>query len=452
LTDDGVHFRYHSIRIDAVHYCEREIDLAEKRKRRSFFDRNGIPKDAPMQRLQLFSRSVRENRFIAIQVQYLKMPYMTRESYKSDLARTVSVLPNLRYVDLPEGFFSDDPSCDTLKQELQSRCGDIRRMRYCDGGEGSFTMLQRRRQWQNLEVLELSHLAIEPAILVNVLASFPALHEVTLDSLPLLDDTVFNYNPEAAPFPPMASLTLENTPNVSADGLVVYLSRKDTREVFTSIRLVNTGILPSTLYKILATSPYLSSVHISENVLRPLPQSTIPPLSSRSLKSLHYEISSPTASPHNRQCPRNLQDPTESYYLYLSSSILSGALSSLNSLYALSTSLPSLLLPLPSAPFASSQSPQGVSRPLHLYTKSISELEWEYTLITPPTTTNRRGSATQTRPLSLQLGPQWGSKARDSVMVGNGFGGFLAVPSEEAVRPGSPRGRGNKKKGGGWMG
>ncbi len=449
-------FRYHSIRIDAVHYCEREIDLAEKRKRRSIFDRNGNPKDAPMQRLQLFSRSVRENQFIALQVQYLKMPYMTRESCKSDLARTVSILPNLRYVDLPEGFFSDDPSCDTLRQELQSRCGEIRRMRYCAGGEGSFTMLERRRQWQNLEILELSHLSIEPATLTNVLASFPALHEATLDSLSLLDDTVFNYNPEAAPFPPLAKLTLENTPNVSADGLVAYLSRKDTREVFTSIRLVNAGIPPSTLYKILAASHYLSSVHISETVSRALPQSSIPHLSSRSLKSLHYEISSSTSSPHNRQSPHHLQDPIESYYIYLSTSILSGALSSLTSLYALSTSLPSLLLPLPSAPFASSQNPAspsyGVPRSLNLYTKSISELEWEYTLITPPTLTNRRGSASQTRPLSLQLGPQWGSKARDSVMVGNGFGGFLAVPSEEAVRPGSPGGRGHKKKGVGWMG
>lgn len=448
--------RYHNVRIDAVHYCEREIDLAEKRKRRFFFDRNGDPKDAPMQRLQLFSRSVRENQFQAVQVRYLKMPYMTRESCKADLARTISVLPNLRYVDLPEGFFSDDPSCDTLRQELQSRCGDIRRMRYCAGGEGSFTMLERRRQWQNLEVLELSHLGIEPATLVNVLASFPALHEVKLDSLPLLDDIVFSHNPETAPFPPLASLTLENTPNVSADGLVAYLSRKDTREVFTAIRLVNTGILASILYNILAVSPYLSTVHVSENVSRALPKSSLPTLSSSSLKSLNYEISSSTASPRNRHSPRNLQDPSKSYYLYLSTSILSGGLPSLTSLYALSTALPSLLLPLPSAPFASSQAPvapsPGVSRPLDLFTKSISELEWEYTLITPPTSTNRRGSATQTRPLSLQLGPQWGSKARDSVMVGNGFGGFLAVPSEEAVNPGSSGGRAHKKKGKEWMG
>lgn len=36
---------------------------------------------------------------------------------------------------------------------------------------------------------------------------------------------------------------------------------------------------------------------------------------------------------------------------------------------------------------------------------------------------------------SRGLGPQWGNDNRKSVVVGNGFGGFLAVPAEMPERP-----------------
>lgn len=446
-------FRYHSVRIDAVHYCQRELDLTTKRKRRSFFERNGNSKDAPQQRLELFSRTVRDENFLAVQVQYFKMSYMTRESSKSDLARTVSVLPNLRYVDLPEGIYSDDPSSNTLKQELQARCPDIRSMKYQAGAERSFAKLAQTRYWQNLETLELSRLHVEPIILVQVLSSFSTLHHVKLANLPLLDDNIFRNIPSTPLFPPLASLFLEEAPNISVDGLVGYISRPDTREVFTTLRLTNTAISPASLHKVLAVVPHLSSVHITESITRALPPSPLPPLASRSLKTLHFELSSPAPSPHS------LQNPSESYYNYLSTSIMSGSLPALTDLYALSPSLPSLLLPLPSAPFANinsnNSSYPGIVRPLYLYTKSILELEWNLTLITPPTAKNRRGSATATRPVSLyntgQLSP-WGNRGRESVMVGNGFGGFLAVPSD-AVRPGSSGGGRLKiSKGDAWMG
>lgn len=71
---------------------------------------------------------------------------MTREGAIADLARTVSFLPNLLYVDLPDGVYSDDPSCDLLKQELQSRCSKIRYMKYNAGSEGSFRMLAHSNQ------------------------------------------------------------------------------------------------------------------------------------------------------------------------------------------------------------------------------------------------------------------------------------------------------------------
>ncbi|KAL8704658.1 MAG: hypothetical protein Q9201_002192 [Fulgogasparrea decipioides] len=447
---------YHNVRIDPVHYCEREIDLAAKRKRKSFFERNGEPVDAPKQRVEQFSRTVRDNQSLAIQVEFLKMPYMTRETCIADLARTVSVLPNLKYVDLPDGIYSDDRSCMTLKQELEARCPDLRKMRYLHGAERSFALLSQSQPWQNLEILELSRLEVEPNTLVSVLASVPALHEVKLEELPLVDDSIFRRNPPAPTLPPVTILTLRNVLALTASGFEAYLSRPEVREVLSHLTLLDTGIGPSELYRILAATPYLKTLRINQTINRALNPATIPPLVSRSLETLYFEIESPPAAPHD------LQLPSESYYQYLSSSILAGNFPSLRSLYALSTSLPSLLLPLPAAPFANSKAlSSGLRQPLMLYTKSIPEHDWYLTVISPPTPANRRGSATATRPISFyngstQLGPQWGDKARDSVIVGNGFGGFLAVPSEDGARPSSSRGHKHKHSWStsskGWMG
>ena len=478
--------RYHSVRLDAVHYCEREIELSAKRKRRSFFDRNGEPEDTTQKRLQLFSRTVRETDHLAYIVQNLKMPYMTRETCKADLARTVSVLRHLQYVDLPEGFYRDDSSTNTLKQELQSRCPDIRKMAYLAGSEESFTMLAHTRQWQNLEILELSGVRVAPDTLLYVLASFPALHEVKLGKLPALDDTIFAPNNSLPPFPSLVTLVIEDAPTITSTGLISYLSRDDARESLTELRLSHTGVLPSTLHEVLYAAPYLGTLTINETVSRSFPITAVPLLASRSLCTLHYEILPATNSPN---------PPSETYYNYLATSLLSGSLPSLMELYAFSPSLPDLLLFAPAAPFAAastahkpsrfsaysvastsssiysvqaptfdSLSHSGIISPLSLYTKfaSAPELEWSFTHIEPPNPKNgRRGSATTTRPLSLVANEgspnnsSWGSKGRDSTLVGNGFGGFLAVPNDDGGgRSGFPHGHTRKasNKGNQWMG
>ena len=406
--------RYHSIRIDPVHYCQLEFELCEKRKRKSHrFDRNGEQADAPAERLQLLSRTVRESQYLASQVQFLKMPYMTRESCVADLARTVQVLPNLRYIDLPEGFFSDSQSSATLKQELQVRCPDIRKMRYTAGAERNFIMLPQTRLWQNLEVLELSCLSVEPSMLIDALSSFPVLQELKLVNIPLLEDSIFQPSPQHATFPPLTKLSLRDTSNVTASGLITYLSSPVNRENLSSLHLTNTGILIESLHAILATAPHLTTLHVTETVSRAPPLQSNPPLTSRSVRTLHFLISNASSKGTTQPSP-----PSESYYNYLATSLLSGSLPALHSLYALSTSLPTLLLPPPSAPFASlSLSPpsapfaqnsapklassRAIRRPLHLYTKPMLELEWQYTYLSPPTAHNRRGSATATRPVSL---------------------------------------------------
>ena len=439
------------MRIDAVHYCDRESVLSVKRKRRSFVSRSSPPKDSPQQRLFLFSRSVRENYFLARQVQYLKVAYMTREVCKVDLARTVSVLPNVRYVDLPDGFYTDDPSSNTLRHELQARCGDIRQMKYADGAERSFQVLAQARQWPNLETLELYHLAMDPATISDVFTSHKALRHVKFTNIQTLDDSMFG----SMHIPPLAVLELQDVPNVSAKGLLAYLSCPEVKPALKFLTLANTGVLPLSLSQILAAAPSLTTLHISEGVSRTLLPSQFSPLASRSLHILHYEISSTNSS------PRGLSSPSDSYYSCLSSSILIGALPSLSRLYVLSTSLPTMLLSPPQFPFALSGSrnadPYVNRRPLCLYTKAVPEMEWSLTLISLPTLADRRGSATTTRPMSLffgnQLSPQWRDKGRECSMVGDGFGGFLAVPlPSEDHRPGTSKTKKGVEDVDAWMG
>ena len=456
--------RYHSIRIDAVHYCELEYELCKKRKRKSHrFDRSGETEDVPGERLHLLCETVRTSQYLASQVHYLKMPYMTRESCLAHLARTVSVLPNLRFVDLPDGVFRDSPSSNALTQELQSNCHDLRKMKYATGAEATFSTLPQSRLWQNLEVLELWHLSVEPSTIVHALSSFPVLREVKLIELPLLDDSIFTTQPQQVSLPPLNTLSLQDTPNISASGLITYLSRPENREHLSALYLNNTGVMTTSLHQLLAAAPYLTTLHITETVSRALQLSLLPPLSSRCLRSLHFLISSPHTSSSITSLTISARSSmlSESYYNYLASSILGSHLPALQSLYALSTSLPLLLLPPPSAPFTqSSAGPSGIPRPLALYTKAILEMEWQYTYILPPSPHNRRGSATATRPLSLygdevggicgpKLGDQWGGRERDSVLVGNGFGGFLAVPSDEGGKVSPRKGR---REVGGWMG
>ena len=440
--------RYHNVRIDTVHYCEREADLSAQRQRRSFIGRNGPSKDLPQERLHLFSRSVRENRFLACQVQYLKTPYLTRELSKADLARTVSVLPNLRYVDLPDDFYTDDPSSNTLRQELQAQCGDIRQMKYASGAEVSFQRLAQARQWPNLETLELAHLAMDPIVIPDVFTSLKALRHVKLTNLYSLDDGVFGtQRTSTSPFPPLAVLEIRNAPNMSAKGLLIYLSYPEVKEALRSLTLADTGILPSDHSQILAAAPSLTTLHVVESVSRATPQSQIPLLASCSLRVLHYEISSTDSS------LRGLSVPSDSYYFYLANSILTGDLPSLSHVYALSPSLARMLLRHPRPAFAVDGTDDSylplyhvVSRPLRLYTKAVTELEWNLTLINPPTLTDRYGSATITRPMSLYVENQLSPQRRDK--------GFLAVPSAD---PGSGSSKLSKLKKGrkdvdAWMG
>ena len=425
-----------------------------KRKRRSFSGHHGNP---PQERLQLLSRSVRENKILGQKVQFLKIPYMTREGSVADLARTISFTPNLRYVDLPDSLYIDDPSSNTLKQELQAQCPSIRQMRYFCGAESSFQTLGQSGHWQDLESLELSNLAVESSTIIDVFVSLPALCEVRLANMSLLDDSLFESSVDSVIFPPLVKLDLQGVPNITVEGLTAYLGQPKSKLTLKTILLDDTGILASEIHRILSAAPNLTSLHVTANVNRALAPSQTPSLASQSLKTLHYEISNADSS------PGGLTSPSDSYYAYLSKSVLSGSLPSLSHLYAISDNPQSFLQPAPQ-PSNNSIQRKGtipaplslsITQPLQLYTKAVREMEWNLTLISPPTPAHRRGSTTATGPESLYhpapLSPQYRNAGRNSVMVGNGFGGFLAVPSPGFV-PGSSLPKNKKKDLDAWMG
>ncbi len=85
-------------------------------------------------------------------------------------------------------------------------------------------------------------------------------------------------------------------------------------------------------------------------------------------------------------------------------------------------------------------------------------MEWNFSSVEPPKERGRRGSATTPRPVSIyglseNMGKAWGQNGggvRRSVIVGNGFGGYLAVPADGG-RPNSSAGeKGRGKRGTGY--
>lgn len=359
----------------------------------------------------------------------------------AELARSVSVLPNLRYIDLPDSFYTARPASNTLRLELQARCPDLRKMVYRNGAEDSFALLGPGGQWQNLEVLELDDLAVEPATLGYILSSLPALKEMILVDLDTLD------NAAMALLPPVAQVTLKGSLRVSIEGIANYFSHAGVDSTLTSLTLTNTAIAPSTLNQILASAPHLIYLSISAGVSRAFPATQPPLLVSKTLETLLYEIFTLGSS------DRHLSSASESYYTYLATSIHAGGLPLLTHLYALSMTLPTLLLSPPQQPShradlslsnndssgslrSQPNRSSGRGQTVNVFTKSISELEWNLTLIGPANRQHsENGRATMTRPVSLhrppKLSPQWRGTGRESVMVGNGFGGYLVVPGTQ---------------------
>ncbi|KAK8031518.1 hypothetical protein PG990_001252 [Apiospora arundinis] len=334
---------YHSIRIDSVHYCEREIFLSDKRKRNSRWDRNGVPEDTAGARLTLLCRTLRDDPTrLGKLVRFLKTPYMLRESRTSHLARTIAVLPNLRYVDLPDGFFEDEPAYTTLKFEVQARCPDLRKMTFKAGSERSLEALNQSTIWPNLEVLDLIKINVDPAALRHVLTVLPKLRALKITDSYVVDDDIFQHNDMLPAFPPLVELDLVETPRVTSSGLAAYLSRREVQMRLKVLSIISTGVRPQNLQDFLANAHKLQALSVVNEVEAAFPSlnSPIPPLANFSLETLRYEI---TASPKMSA----YAGMTQGYYNYLAQSLFAGGLPRLSALYVRDESFPDTMAGLP---------------------------------------------------------------------------------------------------------
>ncbi|KAL3957620.1 hypothetical protein ACCO45_008198 [Purpureocillium lilacinum] len=429
--------------------------LAEKRKKTSRFDRNGIPEDPALARLRLFRRTVRDDPTrIGKLVQFLKTPYMIRESCHVELAQTIAVLPNLKYVDLPEGMFADEPNYATLRLEVQARCPNLRKMSYVKGSERSFAALAQPQVWPCLEVLELDRLDVDPMVLRNVLGSLTRLRALKVTETPSFSDEVMVAADSLPPMPALEELVVKDAPRMTVAGLVEYLSWYETQSALRVLTLKDTGVQPWRLQEVLQMAPALRTLAIQAKVQDPFPTNESPALlSSKRLKTLRYEISSTSgAGPY----------ATPGYYTYLASCIMSGNLPRLRRLYLVQrepaggTSLATPVQPPRSPTFPSRQpmSPTGnpnrfssnnpfaqpragafpPTQTLEVFTKNDEYGKWNFARVDSFTAAETGGHGDR-RPMSSYglaadvTGPGWDrGEARRSVLIGNGTSGFLAVP------------------------
>lgn len=327
-----------------VHYCQREAILSDLRKRGSFFDRNADPEDPTAARLKLLCRTLRDDPVrLGRRVEFLKTPYMLREAARSELARTIAVLPNLRYVDLPEGMYRDERAYLTLRLEVQARCREIRKMTYMHGSERSLQQLATGAIWTKMEVLELIKVDLDPVVLRQALGALTKLRAMKVSETKTFTDEMFYWSDTVPPFPVLEEFILREVPNVTAGGFGQWLAFPEVQNQLKVLSLNHTGVRASTLHHVLAVAPVLKNLSVEDNVVASLPSATggahVPALASKSLEVLHFEIT----------CSNSVSGATAtaSYYNYLASSLLSGGLPNVRAVYVRDQNFPDTLLGLP---------------------------------------------------------------------------------------------------------
>lgn len=197
-------------------------------------------------------------------------------------------------------------------------------MTYAGGAERGLELLPGGL-WRNLESLELTHLNTDPTVLRQALGSLPHLRVLKVSDMKAFDDQLFHHNDYLPPWPALQKLIFSHVPNLTGEGLLGYLSRPDNRYALKSLSLEATGVQVSTLQQVLAAAPKLTLLSVIEGVTSALPIG-IPSLSSSSLTTLHYEI---TSAVHTG----SYFNTTASYYAYLTSSLISNSLPALTKLY-----------------------------------------------------------------------------------------------------------------------
>ncbi|KAI5799256.1 hypothetical protein DFH27DRAFT_88853 [Peziza echinospora] len=319
---------YKNVRLEQVHYCDLEEELWRRRNRRSFFSNGNTDSNEPVKtRMRLLYRSIQENEAIAKTVEFVKAPFWVREGCKQELTLLVSLLPNLRYVDLPQAVFTADHSCPLLST-MKSRSWNIRVMGWRSGAETSFINSVHDQPWRKLEIISLASMKIDDLQLQSVLHTLPNLHTIKLEQMTYLTDALFDTE-QSIGFPLVKTLTIEECPNLTCAGLTRYLTvqRDMGHPTLESLTLTNTGFLPDQLNTLLALAPVLRVLSISAAVSRPcMPVAQIKHLTSSSLEEITYDIT-------NSDSIKGLTLGAPSYYTYLADSLCGGMLPRLRKMH-----------------------------------------------------------------------------------------------------------------------
>ena len=318
---------YRNIRLEQVHYCELEEELWRRRNRKSFFAKGSTDSNEQVKvRIKFLYRTIQENEQIANTVLYLKAPFWVREGCKQELALLVSLIPNVRYIDIPQSVYTGDNS-GPLLATMRSRSSQLRLMGWRAGGEHSLMQIASEQPWKMLEVISLSNLKLDDTQIQSVLASLPQLKSVTLEEMAYITDTLFDSSNESIGFPLIKSLVIQECPKLTIAGIKQYLILQCTDPTLEELTLTNAGVIPDHLNSILDIAPVLRVLSITCAVSKPCPPAAqLRYLSSKSLKKITYDVT-------NCDSSQGLTAGAPSYYQYLADSLCSGTLPSLNKLY-----------------------------------------------------------------------------------------------------------------------
>ncbi|EWC47388.1 hypothetical protein DRE_00356 [Drechslerella stenobrocha 248] len=324
---------YKNIQLERVHYCGREEQLDELRKRRSrviYTDPDTI--DTAAERMDLLVRTFHMNEDLANHALFIRLQYMTRESCKNVLTQLVNIpLSNLRWMDLPDGFYKDDPSCQALKAIMYQKCADLRRMRWTEGSEAGFLNLTHDKPWVNLEFVELWKLNVEEDQIAATLASLPKVHSIGIQELPWVTGRILTPGPgnRRPPLPPLNTLSISKCDKITYQSIMDYLSIPAVQQKLEHLTLKEIDFPPHLIYQILQRLPHIRSLRIIAPVTRMFPtydQPPHPPLESDTLRELSFEI-------RPAQQSKTLASPATSYYEYLCGSLRLGGLPRLTTLH-----------------------------------------------------------------------------------------------------------------------
>ena len=318
---------YRNIRLEQVHYCELEEELWRRRNRKSFFSNGSTDSNEQVKvRIKFLYRTIQENEQIANTVLYLKAPFWVREGCKQELALLISLIPNVRYIDLPQSVYTGDTSSPLLAT-MRSRSSQLRLMEWRAGGEHSLMQIASEQPWKMLEVISFSNLKLDDTQIQSILVSLPHLKSVTFEEMAYITDALFDSSNESLGFPLVKSLTIQECPKITIAGIKQYLLMQCTEPTLEELTLTNAGIIPDYVNSILDIAPVLKALSITCAVSKPCPPvSQLRYLSSKSLKKVTYDIT-------NSDSSQGLTAGAPSYYQYLADSLCNGTLPSLTKLY-----------------------------------------------------------------------------------------------------------------------